>query len=536
MRIKSVELVSFKRFTHLKLGPIPSEARLVILVGPNGSGKSSILEAFNHWRTYKAWSSHGDENYLRKTGSDLLANTGNWYSHIVDIEFHPSDNPPKAKQQIYSRPAYRNEPDFRTAGLNTVAEHSNQSVPDRFILNESAVSQNYNRLVGRTLQGVFEDENGEKKVSILRDEIIGRVRTSLLKVFPDLTLSSIGQPLSDGTFFFTKGTSKDFRYKNLSAGEKSVFDLLLDLAVNLDSYPEAIFAIDEPEAHIHTEKQGVTLRSIYELIPSNGQLWCSTHSLGMLMEAYQLEKANPGTVTFLDLSDRDFDVAQVISASQTDAQLWQKILELSLGTLGRFVGPSIIYLCEGDSNASEVKKSFDAQVLTRIFGSTNPYVTFVSVGNADSVKDKASVTANSIRAIFPKSEIRRFIDRDERSQAEVDELIQDGVRVSSLRHIECYLLSEEAIELLCHSISKDGLVEAALKVRSDVIAKQMGEGKSADDLKWAARNIRIALLSLLQLKNSGGSTHAFLRDTMAPLLKPGTKTYELLKTDLGLSD
>lgn len=253
------------------------------------------------------------------------------------------------------------------------------------------------------------------------------------------------------------------------------------------------------------------------------------------MEAYKLEREAPGSVAFLDLSDRDFDVEQTISASSVDGQLWRKILELSVGTLGKFIGPSVVYLCEGDPNANQVNRSFDAQVLTRIFGSANPQVAFVSVGNSDAVRDKASVTANSVKSIFPDSEIRRFIDRDDRSQEEVDELLRDGVRVSTLRHIEAYLLSDEAIRLLCESVKQVDRSDAAVEAKRQILEDQVSRGKSADDIKWASRNIRVELSKLLTLKNAGSTGTAFLRDTMAPLLRPGGATYELLKADLGLN-
>ncbi len=40
MKIKSVQLVNFRRFTKLLIKDIPENARLIVLVGPNGSGKS----------------------------------------------------------------------------------------------------------------------------------------------------------------------------------------------------------------------------------------------------------------------------------------------------------------------------------------------------------------------------------------------------------------------------------------------------------------------------------------------------------------
>ena len=47
MRIASLTLKNFKRFTELEIGDVPDSAKLVLLVGSNGSGKSSIFDAFN---------------------------------------------------------------------------------------------------------------------------------------------------------------------------------------------------------------------------------------------------------------------------------------------------------------------------------------------------------------------------------------------------------------------------------------------------------------------------------------------------------
>ena len=46
MRLKKVELINFKRFTHLTIDAIPESAKLVLLIGSNGSGKSSVFDGF----------------------------------------------------------------------------------------------------------------------------------------------------------------------------------------------------------------------------------------------------------------------------------------------------------------------------------------------------------------------------------------------------------------------------------------------------------------------------------------------------------
>ncbi|MBX2929373.1 MAG: AAA family ATPase [Saprospiraceae bacterium] len=47
MRISTLQLSNFKRFTELRIEGIPESAKLVMLIGANGSGKTCIFDAFN---------------------------------------------------------------------------------------------------------------------------------------------------------------------------------------------------------------------------------------------------------------------------------------------------------------------------------------------------------------------------------------------------------------------------------------------------------------------------------------------------------
>lgn len=531
MRIEKIHIKAFKRFTDLQVGPIPRSARLIVLVGPNGCGKSSLLEAFSHWHALRGWRNVGDQNYLLKDGCKLI---GDW-DESVAITFHDIESyAGNFRDKFYFRTAFRNESDLNIQTLQQTPSPVDSPVLNRFISNETRVSQNYQRLVGKTLKSVFDSTNQGRSVAELRNELIGIINLSLQSIFDDLELSSIGDPLHNGAFYFKKGESTNFHYKNLSAGEKSIFDLILDISLNSTLYSDAAFFIDEPEAHIHTEKQAYVLRTLFNLIPSKGQLWCSTHSLGMIQEAHEIEISQPGEVAFIDFSHRDFDQPHVISVSRPDRQLWNKALQLALGSLSRYVGPETIYLCEGDPNGTK-NRSFDAQVLDRIFGSTYPRVSFISVGSSDDVINPCGPATQALKAIFPNARIMRVVDRDFRSEHEVDDLKQRGVCVLSERHLESYLLSDEIMTKLCLKYERDDLINDALQKKQGFLQEAIQGGGDKDNIKSVAGLIVEYLRRLLQIKSGGSATHAFLRDTMAPLITCDTSAYSTLNRDLGFT-
>ena len=63
---------------------------------------------------------------------------------------------------------------------------------DSLIQNDQTVSTNYQRLIANTISGVFANENDSKSVAVLRDELTGKIRTAIERVFEDLKFSSLG--------------------------------------------------------------------------------------------------------------------------------------------------------------------------------------------------------------------------------------------------------------------------------------------------------------------------------------------------------
>ncbi len=258
---------------------------------------------------------------------------------------------------------------------------------NRMIDNDQAVGKNYRRLASQGLEDVYEKESPNLTIGEFRERSIGELKQSIQNIFSDLILNGLGNPLSEGTFRFDKGTSKSFRYLNLSGGEKAAFDLILDFIVKKREFDNTIFCIDEPETHMNSRLQGKLLDELYRLIPENCQLWLATHSIGMMRRSKDLSKDNPDTVYFYDFDGKDFDQSQRMSPVLPNRNFWERTLNVALDDLSDLIAPHKIVICEGapKSACSGANAEMDANCYDRIFESEFPDTKFISVGNAHSV-------------------------------------------------------------------------------------------------------------------------------------------------------
>ena len=227
MRFKSATIKDYKRFTNLTVQGVPETARLIMLAGPNGSGKSSFFDALSSWHKLYARGNNWNDDYHLKVYSRA---PNPWNQDQITMTFHhpAADDSQVKKKLVYTRSAFRNDPEFQTERLQRVPDPLDETRVNRMIDNDVAISRNYQRLVGQVFE-IF----GAKPMMTNEfiASLIDPIRDPVRRLFPDLVLNSLANPMEDGTFRFTKNASQGFHFKNLSGGEKAVFDLILDLVV-----------------------------------------------------------------------------------------------------------------------------------------------------------------------------------------------------------------------------------------------------------------------------------------------------------------
>ena len=526
MRINFIRLKNFKRFTDLHIHSIPETAKMIVVVGPNGCGKSSLFDALLHWHQQNVvnYNVRIDETYYRKYPSE----TFQWQQN-VDVGLHGGVSPHPGC--LYVRTAHRNDSDFSVSNLSRPAspvEDDQLRQQRRLIDDDKSVAQNYQRLVYQTTAAVYDLCNDGKNVGTLREELIGQVRSSMEKVFGDLLLNSISDPLGAGSFFFKKGTVESYHYKNLSGGEKAAFDLLFDLHIKKRYFDDAIYCIDEIDAHLHTKIQGLLVREMANIVPGNSQLWVTTHSLGVLRAAQEMEADSPGSVCLISFDGVDLDVPSDLAPSALDRVSWEKLLSITLDDLSDRVAPEVIVVCEGSSVGNR-RKDFDADIYERILRTHEPGIVFVSGGNSSQVLETGNSVRGILQRILPQSKVISLADRDDKSDDQVAQY--DGITLTE-RNIESYLLADEIIEALLNREGKPELRDQALQIKTKAIQDSVGRGNPTNDLKSAAGDIVVGLKQLLDLRHHGDSKDAFMKDTLSPLIVPGMETYQKLKSDI----
>lgn len=495
------------------------------MAGPNGSGKSSLFDAFAVWQQAHYFGLNWDPKYH---GRDPLM--AGWSNQVqITLDGSPT------KKSIYLRSAYRNDPEFELHSLQKLSDPAEHLRLRRMIDQDGAVSQNYQRLASDAFEDAFDKEDESKTLKEFREGAVGEIGAAVRRLFPDLDLNTLGNPLSEGTFRFTKGAIKGFSYKNLSGGEKAAFDLLLDMVVKRRTFNDTVFGLDEPESHMNTRLQGALLAELYDLIPDGSQMWVATHSIGMMRKAQELYRNHPGEVIFLDFEGHDFDHPVVLHPVAPTRPFWERVLRVALDDLSDLVAPQEIVICEGNPKASVPGKNeeHDARCYETIFGDQYPDTKFVSGGSSREVIGDRLRFASVFPKVIKGVTVRRLIDRDDHTPQDVFDLRKEGIWTLRRRHLEAYLYDEEVLRAL---YEKEGRL-ADFPAFQAAYAAEMDNSVNVrnnppDDVKSVAPAIYSFVKKQLGLTRCGNDQMAFARNVLAHLIKPGMTTYDELRQDI----
>lgn len=343
MQITSLHLANFKRFTDLHIGEIPSGTRLVLLIGANGSGKSSVFDAFECLNKYaKGGYKVTMLEYYRKDKDnafkiDIDLDNDNSL-RMIDFQLPPGNI---GIQTFYGRTSFRQLPRLQRTSLGQSGSINFEQDSDRprfFIDRDERLENDIEKIIVDILRSVFSSFDSREKI---QQQILDPVNGALERVFGHQNGTKLSLlefiPPSEGKVAeinFQKGESR-FHYNQLSAGEKEVFNIILNLIARREHYQDTIYFFDELDLHLNTAIQYNLLKEISEnWIPENCQLWTASHSLGFIQYARDYEHG-----VIIDFDDLDFDhpVALVPQAKDNP-----EIYEIAVGK--RFIVSLFEYL------------------------------------------------------------------------------------------------------------------------------------------------------------------------------------------------
>ncbi|WP_291725662.1 AAA family ATPase [Bernardetia sp.] len=476
MRITQIHLQNFKRFTDLTIKDIPQDSKLVLLIGANGSGKSSVFDAFvfanemfkNNISYEKQFLDYWTKDEEKNTTIEIEADEFKITSHDTWGLFKGQTSKPvyspDSKFIFYGRTSFRQIPRLtrKSLGQQEFDFEKDSDRPKYFIDRDERFENDVEKITGIILNDVFiKKQSGEE----INQKYIEPINNSLQNIFGDengtkLELLSIIPPL-DGKVAqinFRKGNT-EFHYNQLSAGEKEVVNLLINLISRKDLYQETIYFFDEIDLHLNTKIQYNLLKEITEnWIPEKSQLWTASHSLGFIEYAKQSEHAS-----IIDFDSLDFDLPQIL---QPELKNNPDIYEIAIGK--EFL-PSIFK----DFNLFFVENK-DA----KLYGSTG-------------IENTVFIAANTRNDVYHKTrttELKGLVDRDFLSDEDIFLIKENYPKLSILKYysIENYLYHPDNLEEYYAESNKEfdkvayigALVEEKNKVVSRISLRIASERES----------------------------------------------------------
>ena len=527
MRVSGLTIPDrFKRFGSLQIHSIGADVDLVVMLGPNGSGKSSVFDAFLQWAR-----SEGRGRRQRVPSNYFDSETGKFGQ--PEVRLHPNDASESSEPPgplVHVRTAHRNTPDVLANSVQKQEDFRSRAPLDRMAETDVALIEHYQRIVAGFVP-VLANLDGDAVSDVEKARAkLAPIQRSLTRVLPHLRFTGVGDATSDGSFFFIRDGVREFRYENLSGGEKAVFDLLVDVHLAATELGAPLVCLDEPDLHLNPAVQASMLTELLELLPAGSQLWIATHSVGMIRRAFDISAENPNRVAFLDFGQVEGALPHVrLSPSRPSRQLLREAMDVALDDLAHLLAPEILIICEGSEESSR-KPRWDERIYRQIFRDLYQRVEFKSSGSKSDLERAAAMAA----VIAPGTRLLRLRDGDELNPQHRSRLLEGDpdLRVLKRYSLESYLLDDEVLGALVSargSLSDDALAE--LKAARDEARLPSGSEKASLGVVFEA-----AKRVLHNAEQLGENAHQFSVDVLAPLITAEMRVRTELLDETGLRD
>jgi AAA15 family ATPase/GTPase len=438
MKIKSLHLENFKRFTDLKLQDIPDNAKLILLIGSNGCGKSSVFDAFEVLNR-RRFSLHLDkfEEYYSKNGKPARIITDFGDGFILDTNQHliEGNDIKVVLNRYYGRTSFRQVPRLTRTRLGSNFDISADSdKPYSFIDIDQRFENDVEYILGELLKEFFKSDEEKSEI---KKNVIAPINNALDRIFlkengTRLQLIELIPPLEGkiAQINFRKGEST-FHYNQLSAGEKEIFNILLNLVARKKLIQEIVY-FDEIDLHLNTKLQYSLIKEIIEnWIPNYCQFWTASHSLGFIQYAKESEEG-----VIFDFDDLDFDYPKVLVPEVKD-------------------NPDIYDIAVNKELLPELFKHY------KLFFVENKDRNYYSALNIPNI---IFVQSNNKKSVYHKTkngEFNGIVDRDFLTDNDIEEIEKQYQKLKILRlySIENYLYHPKNLEEYYKLNNKDFNIE-----------------------------------------------------------------------------